>query len=398
MLCEAALWAKKEQDCMLELTTKFSGISTSPRAQKSFSPAMAAANAAANLRYITRDTAAAEVQYHGVFMKPDGSPAETPREMKAAMRRAMEERSTRGGKSGVRVAEKVIFSLPNDFGPQAQSEALNLICETLSRHSESVLIIGAIHRDKSKNLHGHLLAKDGLESRKSAQERNPGALRIRQKEVMRMGDYGQKKKMRALFADCINQVADKYGLTRVEHRSYKTRGVEIEPTEHEGPPRRARTAKTGKLEAVQRRNKVKRKLRAQIKTPIIKAVTAVLSATDPDGEVSDLNEFVDDLSEFFGELILPGKRCVTNQRTVSKPLLKSTAHKPLTSETMPNIGIGGMSPIEDIFGPEPERYVPAAQSVDTYERAIEAAHERARRQKQKKAMQRRLSVMQRSFP
>jgi hypothetical protein len=365
---------------MLELTTKFSGISTSPKARKCFSPVMAAANAAANLRYITRDTAAEEIQCHGAFINPDGSPAKTPREMKAAMRREMEERSKRGGKSGVRVAEKVIFSLPNDFGPQAQKEALNLICTTLMKDSESVLIIGAIHRDKSNNLHGHLLAKDGLESRRSAQARNPDAVRIRQKEVMRMGDYGQKKELRALFADCINQVADKHGLTRVEHRSYKTRGIEVDPTQHEGPQRRARTAKTGTLEPVQLRNKAKRKRRHKINQPIKSAFSAVMTAIEPDQEI-------DDLSAFFGEIAQAGKRSVATGWMINKPLRKQAAKEP-----------DGMSSIEDLFGSEPETPVPATQTLDSYERAIEAAHERARGRKQKEAIQRRLSVMQRSFP
>lgn len=263
---------------MLELTTRFTGITTSPKARGGgLSASAAAGKAKANLAYITRPSALGsedpQIITRGDFRTPDGERVRTHHEAKAAMRAAIDQRAERGGKRGTRVAEKMIFSLPNDFPPDAQHETLRRLMARLGDGSREAKMIGTIHRDKKRNLHGHILAVDGAETEARARKRRPDAKRIRRRDVLRLGDRGRPKELRRLFADVINEVADERGLTRVEHRSFKERGL-TDPTKHEGPTRRAqrRTGAVPDLVAVQ--NAARRRKRLERRREPEKAIEA----------------------------------------------------------------------------------------------------------------------------
>ena len=234
---------------MLELTMRCSGISSSPKARGGLTPPGAAAKAKAHLRYIDRRSAARAKDARGAgrLLNPDGSPARTRAQGRAAIRRAIDARAQRGGKNGSRVAEKLIFSLPNDFQGDAAREALGRVLARLVADSDAVAY-GVIHTDRPDNLHCHILAVDGPESVESAQKRRPGAKRTRRQDQLRMGNLGRPKELRAMIAEEINVVATKRGLTMVEHRSFEARGIERLPGSHMGPQRLARAAK----EATQR--------------------------------------------------------------------------------------------------------------------------------------------------
>lgn len=229
---------------MLELTMRCSGISSSPKARNGLTPSGASAKAKAHLRYIDRRSAARAKDARGAgrLLNPDGSPVRTRAQGRAAIRRAISARAQRGGVNGSRVAEKFIFSLPNDFEGDAAREALGRILKRLVADSDAVAY-GVIHTDRPDNLHCHILAVDGAESVESARQRRPDAKRVRRQDQLRMGGLGRPKEIRAMIAKEINAVAVKRGLTMVEHRSFETRGIVRLPSTHIGPKRLARAAR-----------------------------------------------------------------------------------------------------------------------------------------------------------
>lgn len=232
---------------MIELSTRFSGITTSDKTRSHpLSRAQAVEKAKANLRYIDRRAAVKRGNAKGVgpLRLDNGGRARNRLEGRAAIRRAIEARAARGGKNGSRVAEKMMFSLPNDFAGKPAREALERVLRKLTGDSEAVAF-GVIHTDRPDNLHCHVLAVDGPESLASARRRRPNAKRVRRRDHLRMNDRGRPKEIRKLIADEINTVADLYNLTRVEHRSFKERGVTDEPGTHIGPQRIAKTAREG---------------------------------------------------------------------------------------------------------------------------------------------------------
>lgn len=201
----------------------------------------AAAKAKANLRYIARSTAVKKGHALGAgdMRNPDGSQVKSPSEGRAAMRKAIDARSITGGKNGKRVAEKMIFSLPNDFAGKPAKEALRRIMQKLVGDGEAIAY-GVIHTDRPDNLHCHILAVDGQESVESARKRSPNAKRVRRRDQLRMNERGRPREVRRIIAEEINAVATSYGLTKVEHQSFKDRGITREPGAHMGPQQKAR--------------------------------------------------------------------------------------------------------------------------------------------------------------
>jgi len=241
---------------MIELSTRFSGISTSEKAKDGgLSIEKAAMKAKANLRYIARSSAVKKGNAAGAGMvkNPDGSVVRNASEGRAAIRRAIDTRSQKGGKNGKRVAEKMMFSLPNDFAGKPAREALRRVLHMLVADSDA-LAYGAIHTDRPDNLHCHILAIDGQESVASARKRRPDAKRVRRCDQLRMNERGRPREVRKAIAREINAVAEIYGLTKVEHRSFKDRGITREPGLHVGPQQIARIKRDSIVEAPKRGN------------------------------------------------------------------------------------------------------------------------------------------------
>jgi len=241
----------------LELTTSFRNIST---AGGKLDGREAAAKAAAHLRYITRGPALEDVANAGL---PPGSPAD----QRAAMQQAFRSAGERGGKTGSRVAEKITVTLPNSWPREARKEALQRLCDHLAPDGSDAWAFGVTHRDKrgtaQPNEHIHIIAQDGAESRESALTRRQASQseaeedavlgasgkrkvrRVRRQNVIRLGDRSRAKEMRTEMAGILNDIAETRGIERVEHRSFKERGIEDEPMRHEGPKVRAVAEKTG---------------------------------------------------------------------------------------------------------------------------------------------------------
>lgn len=220
---------------MLELSTRFSGITTGTRpAKQNVTTAKAIAQGIANLRYISRPSAVASGDT--VLLNLGSTDKCKPDSAQAIMRRSIRKRGVLGGRKGVRVAEKLMCSLPNDFIGSPAREAIGLIAKTLADGSPDVKIYAVIHTDKKANLHAHFLVIDGLETRAQAELRTGGtAQRVRRRSVVRMNDRGRPKEIRQMIGDCINSTAERHGLTKVEYRSFRDRQIEQKPTRHRGP-------------------------------------------------------------------------------------------------------------------------------------------------------------------
>lgn len=228
---------------MLELTTRFAGITTAVRPNAArMTPQRAAAQSVAHLRYISRKSAAKTEDIITLNLAdPAGSPVNSIQDARRAFVRAIENRAGKGGKKGIRVVEKLMCSLPNDFVGEPAREAVNLIANRLADGSSEVLIFAAIHSDRPGNLHAHFLAIDGLETHQKALSRTHHATkRVRRRSAIRLGERGRPKQLRKLFAECINEVAGKHGLSRVEARSFRDRGITKPPGRHQGPQQRGR--------------------------------------------------------------------------------------------------------------------------------------------------------------
>lgn len=225
---------------MLELTTKFRGVSSSPKARSNLSSGAAAAKGKAGLRYILRDEAAADVVWSGAPLTDAAKAASPDRaERRAAVRLAMnaaiDAKAKTGGEIGARLGEKIIVSVPNSWPARDQRDAAQRIAALLAPADSGAMAIGCRHTDKAQNAHLHFYVLDGLESREAAIARRPDALRVRQRNVLRLGDLGRPKELRREIAACINAIATERGLEGVEARSFAERGLTQAPSKHRGP-------------------------------------------------------------------------------------------------------------------------------------------------------------------
>ena len=229
----------------LELTTRFTAISTSPKARGGMSASDAAGKAAAHLRYIARPAAVAETAVSGL-------PAASLDDTRAALRERIRVAASRGGKSGARVLERGIVSLPNSWTAEARQDACARIAAHLAPADSDAACMIVVHRDKSRNSHLHFAAVDGMESREAALARRPDAKRVRRRNVLRLGDLGRPKELRAEIAGILNGIAAERGLDGVEWRSFEDRGLAQRPKRHEGPTRRAIAEKARARAATER--------------------------------------------------------------------------------------------------------------------------------------------------
>ena len=224
-----------------EATINVRHISTSPKARNQLPLAEAKRRAINNLRYITRSSATwdGDIIGHseGITMI-----ANDPGDRRAAREMTMWALEARARKhrhsTGIRLADTLIVSLPRDATPAHHREMVANILTSLGGDSDAWLI-GAIHRDRAGNPHAHILAIDGLESEAAARTRRPEAKRVRRADALRLNQGGNRQDLRARIAAEINAISDRERYRHAEVRSYKDRGIELTPSQHDGPKRRA---------------------------------------------------------------------------------------------------------------------------------------------------------------
>lgn len=223
-------------------TVNIRHISTSSRSRDGLSIRAARKAALDNLSYITRASKADDLDVIGwsqgeALVAQDAGDREAMREMTHWAIDARAARHTEA--NGVRLADKVLVSLPRDATPEHHREMLVGILGDLGRDSDAWLV-GAIHRDRAGNPHAHILAIDGLETREAAMERRPDAKRVRRRDQLRMNDGGNRQELRQRIATQINRVSQEHGYRRAEIRSLADQGIEHAAGEHEGPHGSAR--------------------------------------------------------------------------------------------------------------------------------------------------------------
>lgn len=239
---------------LLELTTRFTPITTGAGSKRQKSASDAVAAGTAHLQYILRSSAMKELAWSGV-------PGEDNAARKKALRERMRALSVKGGKLGARVAEKGIVSLPNAWPVEARQEAVERLSRHLAPFGSEAMAVVVTHQDKPGNSHLHFLALDGAESQEAARARRPEAKRVRRAQVIRLGDRGRPQELRQEIGGILNQIAAERGLEGVEWRSFKHRGVSLTPTLHEGPTRRARVERIRRPDPIIQENERRRQER-----------------------------------------------------------------------------------------------------------------------------------------
>jgi hypothetical protein len=217
-------------------------ISTSTKARAGLPIGDARKAALGNLTYICRADAAADFDIIGhcqgeTLIAKNAADRAAMREMSRWAINARADRHTEA--NGIRLADKLIVSLPRDATAEHHREMLSMIISELGRDSDA-WIVAAIHRDRGGNPHAHILAIDGLETRKAAADRRPDAKRVRQRDALRLNEGGNRQALRLTIAALINGVSDTYGYRRAEVRSLKEQGIQRAAQSHDGPHGSAR--------------------------------------------------------------------------------------------------------------------------------------------------------------
>jgi hypothetical protein len=217
-------------------------ISTSSKARTGLTVGAARKAALDNLAYICRADATADFDIIGhcqgeTLIAEDATDRAAMREMSRWAIDARAERHTDA--NGVRLADKLIVSLPRDATAEHHREMVAGIVANMGTDSDAWLV-AAIHRDRSGNPHAHILAIDGLETREAAADRRPDAKRVRRRDALRLNEGGNRQALRQRIAGQINFVSNAHGYRRAEIRSLEDQGIQRAAQEHEGPRGSAR--------------------------------------------------------------------------------------------------------------------------------------------------------------
>ena len=213
------------------------------KARVTMSLRAAKAKALSSLRYISRPAATADVDIIG---HSEGTTmiAQSTADRVAILQMSKWAISARAARhtdaNGVRLADKIIVSLPRDTSPAHQREMVGRVVSDLGKDSDA-WIVATIHRDRAGNPHAHILAVDGLESLNAATVRRPDAKRIRRRDQLRLNEGGNRPRVRRQIADQINIVSQREGYRIAEVRSLVDQGLDRIAQIHEGPhgsPRR----------------------------------------------------------------------------------------------------------------------------------------------------------------
>ena len=216
-------------------------ISTSAKSRNGLSISAAKRAALDNLSYICRSDAAADFDIIGhsqgeTMIAEDATDRAAMREMS---RWAINARAKRHTANGVRLADKLIVSLPRDATAEHHREMVAGIVSDLGANSDAWLV-AAIHRDRAGNPHAHILAVDGLETREAAAARRPNGKRVRRRDQLRLNEGGNRPNLRRRIAAQINAVSVREGYRQAEVRSLEDQGIKRTAQNHDGPHGSAR--------------------------------------------------------------------------------------------------------------------------------------------------------------
>lgn len=128
-----------------------------------------------------------------------------------------------------RLARENIVALPHELDLEQNTEWLHLFVEDhyVKRGMVAqVSVHSADHEGDKRNIHAHILLTDRQVTRNGFKE----------KKVRTWNDKSTLKVWREAFADYQNRALKEHGHeARVDHRSYRERGIDREPMQHIGP-------------------------------------------------------------------------------------------------------------------------------------------------------------------
>jgi hypothetical protein len=137
-------------------------------------------------------------------------------------------------KENARLAKEYICALPHELTDRERIKIVDDFCRDFVK-KHNVIVDACIHaphdnddETNNKNYHVHIMFTTRLVNQK-------GELGKKQRTF---NDDGPKvlKDSRATFANVVNTALENAGLDeRIDHRSYKEQGLELEATQHEGP-------------------------------------------------------------------------------------------------------------------------------------------------------------------
>lgn len=159
-----------------------------------------------------------------------------------------------GIKQEARLAREVEIALPHELNKQQRQALVSEFCQSLVA-SYNVAVDVAIHAPHThggsdeRNFHAHILM-----TTRTATAKGLGA------KVRELDQNSTLKKIREKVADLTNVHLERAGLeVRVDHRSHKDRGLDIEPTFKEGLEATHAKRRGEELEIVKRNDEIKKR-------------------------------------------------------------------------------------------------------------------------------------------
>ena len=201
-----------------------------------------------------------------------------------------------GIKQEARLAREVEIALPHELNKQQRQALVSEFCQSLVA-SYNVAVDVAIHAPHAhggsdeRNHHAHILM--------TTRSLTPQGLG---KKVRELDQNSTLKKIREKVADLTNVHLERAGLeVRVDHRSHKDRGLDIEPTFKEGLEATHAKRRGEELEIVKRNDEIKKrnKKAERLDMSIIETSNRVEQLTLEQQQQQQLEDAVDQAPEVY---------------------------------------------------------------------------------------------------
>lgn len=137
-------------------------------------------------------------------------------------------------KENARLAKEYICALPHELTDRERIKIVDDFCKDFVK-KHNVIVDACIHaphdnddETNNKNYHVHIMFTTRLVTEKGDLGKKQRTFNDKGPDIL--------KDSRATFANFVNAALEKAGhAARVDHRSYKEQGLELEATQHEGP-------------------------------------------------------------------------------------------------------------------------------------------------------------------
>ncbi len=183
-------------------------------------------------------------------------------------------------KENARLAKEYTCALPHELTDQERIKIVDDFCRDFVK-KHNVIVDACIHaphdnddETNNKNYHVHIMFTTRVVNEK-------GGLGKKQRTF---NDHGPEilKDSRATFANVVNTALENAGLEeRIDHRSYKEQGLELEATTHEGPEITQLRRKGIETEISLKNDAIKKRNLARMQLPsLIKGLDQQIVATE----------------------------------------------------------------------------------------------------------------------